>query len=425
MKITSKILTALVTCLLMNSASHAVAVYTETLYWDGGDNDGKAAGACTFILPDGKPFSQTKTLVVEENLPVGSVIYSWNYNNFLSGRFSSSCSASGVSNSTSKITTPNASGTDISLNVSMAGSTGTPPWYTNTKNPGVAIQYTYAFFSDAEPCSECLPTFNSGRKAVTIFNSQHATSGLESGKERYQDFITSYHNVTLLATDGRYYFAYSPDGQATSQAFAIKADLIKTGPVTYDGSPLSCEYNSCGLQVYAGSVFGTYNYDIGAGGITLVRPACQLSTTDYLIPMGKWGAGTTMSPVYGNQVPVSLALECSGQVDHVRFRFEDTGPSTSGTQNVSLYDSASGTKVDGLEIELLYQGGKVPVDNTTLTDTGSHGTPKIMPDALPLFDSGSSVPFQARYVQSGKVTRSGIDYTGPVTGKVNLYVTYD
>ncbi|HIF5903115.1 TPA: hypothetical protein ACX3HX_005893, partial [Raoultella ornithinolytica] len=82
-------------------------------------------------------------------------------------------------------------------------------------------------------------------------------------------------------------------------------------------------------------------------------------------------------------------------------------------------------KVDGLEIELLYNGMKVNVDNTTVTDTGSHGATKVSPASLPLYDSVGTAAFQARYVQSAAVTRAGADYTGPVTGKVNMYVTYD
>ena len=65
------------------------------------------------------------------------------------------------------------------------------------------------------------------------------------------------------------------------------------------------------------------------------------------------------------------------------------------------------------------------VDNTTVIDTGSHGVAKTSPASLPLFDSVSTAAFQARYMQSAPVTQSGTNYTGPVTGKVNMYVTYD
>lgn len=47
------------------------------------------------------------------------------------------------------------------------------------------------------------------------------------------------------------------------------------------------------------------------------------------------------------------------------------------------------------------------------------------PGVTPLYDSVGTAAFQARYVQSAAVTRAGANYTGPVTGKVNMYVTYD
>lgn len=117
-----------------------------------------------------------------------------------------------------------------------------------------------------------------------------------------------------------------------------------------------------------------------------------------------------------------MSLECNGTVDHVRFRFEDTGSSLSVNNNVSLYDSAGGSKIDGLEIEMLYNGSKVNVDNTTITDTGSHGA---FVSASADFDSFSTASFHARYVQNSAITLAGTNYTGPVTGKMNVYVTYD
>ncbi|MFH2256193.1 hypothetical protein ABK734_20750 [Enterobacter sp. KE9933] len=106
---------------------------------------------------------------------------------------------------------------------------------------------------------------------------------------------------------------------------------------------------------------------------------------------------------------------------HVRFRFEDAGSSPSGNKNISLYDTAGGSKVSGLEIEMLYNGNRINVDNVTTTDTGGHGVTKPYPAAQPLYDSVSNAAFQARFVQNGNITSN----VGPVTGKVNMYVTYD
>lgn len=107
-----------------------------------------------------------------------------------------------------------------------------------------------------------------------------------------------------------------------------------------------------------------------------------------------------------------MELECSGKVDHVRFRFEDTGSSLSASSNASLYDTAGGNKIDGLEVELQYSENKVNIDNTTLADTGSHGVVKAAPDIIPLYDSVSSAAFQARCRQNGTISKSGTEYTG-------------
>jgi hypothetical protein len=41
--------------------------------------------------------------------------------------------------------------------------------------------------------------------------------------------------------------------------------------------------------------------------------------------------------------------------------------------------------------------------------------------------STSFVPitFQARYIQRAMITRSAVNYTGPVSGTVNLFMVYD
>ncbi|MGX8888880.1 fimbrial protein [Raoultella ornithinolytica] len=402
------------------------AVYYDSIYWVGGDNSGQLAGACIYTIPDNMPLSQPVTLVVDANTPVGSVIHSWGYGQFL--KFSMSCSASGIDNSDSKVMGSLAvSRSYIGLSVSNSGSSGVAPYDRDTNNTGIKIRYKYRFDSDSEFCSGCT-SYPDGTSYGGIYvstnelNNRTVSSGFETGKEVYQDQFASRFFSVLSDVSGRYEFA---DTSGKVQSFSIAADLIKSGPIVYDGTPLQCRNGACGFQVYAGTLVSTYAFDIGGGGVTIVQPSCRLSTANYNIPMGLWGAGDISSPVNGPQIPVNLSLECSGKVDHVRFRFEDTGTTLSGNNNISLYDTAGGNKVDGLEIELLYNGMKVNVDNTTVTDTGSHGATKVFPASLPLYDSVGTAAFQARYVQSAAVTRAGADYTGPVTGKVNMYVTYD
>ncbi|HAT1584473.1 TPA: hypothetical protein I8Y00_000775 [Citrobacter farmeri] len=170
--------------------------------------------------------------------------------------------------------------------------------------------------------------------------------------------------------------------------------------------------------------------DLLAGNaITVVSPSCRLRTTDYNISMGTWAADTvnyTGTPATGAAVPVGLDLECSGQVADVQFRFEDTGsaPSTFAEKNVTLYDGG-GSKVNGLEIQMKYNGNRVNVDGVTQTSTGSHGQVRTDAESVPLYTSTSQAMFTANYIQNGPITVGGNNYTGPVSGKVNIWVTYN
>ncbi|EPK7284292.1 hypothetical protein NLT72_002732 [Citrobacter farmeri] len=168
---------------------------------------------------------------------------------------------------------------------------------------------------------------------------------------------------------------------------------------------------------------------LAGNAITVVSPSCRLRTTDYNISMGTWAADTVNhmgSPATGAAVPVGLDLECSGQVADVQFRFEDTGsaPSTFDEKNVTLYDGG-GNKVSGLEIQMKYNGNRVNVDGVTQTSTGSHGQVRTEAESVPLYTSTSQAMFTANYIQNGSITVGGNNYTGPVSGKVNIWVTYN
>ncbi|GKX54809.1 hypothetical protein SOASR030_09210 [Leminorella grimontii] len=72
---------------------------------------------------------------------------------------------------------------------------------------------------------------------------------------------------------------------------------------------------------------------------------------------------------------------------------------------------------------MLYNGSRINVDNSTKTNVGSQGTLNTNP-AETTFNSQSTIPFTARYVQRSAIQKGGVSYTGSVTGKVNMYVTY-
>ncbi|WP_404318775.1 hypothetical protein RX799_04185 [Klebsiella oxytoca] len=406
------------------------ATWSYNYTWTTGDHAGQPAATCAYFVPDSRPLQVPRTMVVDKAVPVGTVLYSWDFNSFLP-EFRVQCTGSGIDNDDSYLDvngTPIQGNDPVLMKLEIGGMTKSPlfsntnPVY-NTALSGIGIRFSVK--GDTVPGVD-------GTGYMYSYTSLYPVDGGQSIYPAPLDVVykwgaynypTASAFITRYTTPPPYRFLYSN----IVQGFSVKADLIKTADTV--------QYGSLGLGSSAMPRWTTrypnpsLPTDLLTGNaIMVVSPSCRLRTTDYTIPMGLWAADAITyvgTPAYGSQVPVNLSLECSGSVDHVRFRFEDTGTSLSGNNNISLYDTAGGNKIDGLEIELFYNGTKVNVDNTTLTDTGSHGTTKVMPESLPLYDSVSTATFQARYVQNAAVTRAGVNYTGPVTGKVNMYVTYD
>lgn len=389
----------------------AAGTFTENIYWAMGDAAGQLAGTCYIDYPDEKPLAVPRTLVVDPNTPDGTVLFQWGYGEFMSDT-AIHCTSTGISSSQGYLS-DGASGSGYTYFVSWGlPYDGVNPFFSTTDtgiNLKILMRYNAAcaYFDSS-------PAYITEHGSTTCFA---AGSEIAVSSRNLNQTVQAYYSA------GRYHFP------TISGSVSLRAELIKQGTVSY---PYTWEVNNYPLMYLAVGLpggGGIFNLNaLASPNFRIVPPACQLRTTNYTIPMGRWAADAityTGTPAHGPQVPVNLSLECSGSVDHVRFRFEDTGTSLSGNNNISLYDTTGGNKIDGLEIELLYNGTKVNVDNTTVIDTGSHGVAKTSPASLPLFDSVSTAAFQARYMQSAPVTRSGTNYTGPVTGKVNMYVTYD
>lgn len=390
----------------------AAGTFAENIYWTAGDAAGQHAATCYIYYPDEKPLAVPRTLVVDQNTPDGTVLFQWGYGEFMSDT-TLYCVSSGISNSTGSATgSPNfsyflANYTPYSgVHGLLTSDTGIQLKILARYNAACAYSGSYPYFQQAFGNTMCLA-------AGTEVDARTSTQ-----MTGFLAYIMQAYN-----SGGRYYFP------TYAASMSLRAALVKQGTISYSSALNVSSASNFYLRMGTGASGYTVIQSILTTSATrVVPPACQLRTTDYTIPMGRWAADAITyvgTPAYGSQVPVNLSLECSGRVNHVRFRFEDTGTSLSGNKNISLYDTAGGNKIDGLEIELFYNGTKVNVDNTTVTDTGSHGATKASPASLPLYDSVSTAAFQARYVQNAAVTRAGVNYTGPVTGKVNMYVTYD
>lgn len=406
-------------CYFLGSFSAQAMTVVDYPVWSGG---GGIAGICYYNFPDLAPLSVTRTLVVDNHLPVGTELFRWGYNEF-APNVNSYCNPNGTNffSASSGARIMLASSTFPDANGAFA-----------TSIPGIGIKYYFTFTSKG------YSSWNSGTTAVIY--STRTSDGISPSvisppqplnieyQLRHPYGLSTYFNTNRSnGPVGAYYFSQ----QANHVNYSIRAILVKTGNITYTSAPLSFPYTPFLMTMMTSSLPQTALPNlIGAGGITIIPPACRLKTpTDYNINMGRWlhgGPGTLQPgmslPANGPAKPVNISLECSGKLDNVYFRLEDAGASPLANKNVSLYDSG-GTKIDGLEIEMLYSGNRINVDNSTKTNVGVQGTVKTNPADVS-FNIQSTIPFTARYVQRNAIQKGGVSYTGAITGRVNMYVIY-
>ena len=378
-------------------------------------NSSVITGRCVYTINDRQPLSDIKTLVVDNTLPNGSVLYTWNHGDFFSE--SHTC-------------------------------------YNDSTSPGfipgttTAFQITGIYFPNSNTVTGYLPTNNPG---ISLKLYKRVNTG--SGSYNYNQTVGTEVPITSMTPN-------SPANADTSMSLkdsrtgnqpvfnpslhyanvSLRAELIKTGTVTFTAlsSPLYVpNYNTIhmGIMPESGPTQTdreNLTFSIGANGIRVIAPACKLQSTDYSVNLNRWimkGPGSalypgTPLPATGNSVPIGITLACSGKTNNVRFKFQDIGASPLTNKNVSLYDKIAGAKINGLEIEMLYNNSRINVDNMATTNTGSHGSTRTNPADIS-FNMASSATFEARYIQRTAITRNGVPYTGPIVGKVNMWVTHD
>ncbi|QIU88426.1 type 1 fimbrial protein [Yokenella regensburgei] len=376
------------------------------------------AGNCVYSYPDNQPFSIPRSVVVDNSAPVGTILMSWSYADFNTS-FMFSCTGSGIESSK-----PDILNTETSISVTpsaLAGLgfllSGSGSGILDTSVEGIGIRFYVRSDSSGLGADGSSPAYirmqgfgNSG--------TQYAASGVEYPLVGPTLGAAALIINMLQSRAGDTNTLWSIPTKSIS--LSIRAELVKTGYVTAYG-PLSVGNLFSWVPPSPTNINTTPSSNFLTGtGVMLVRPTCKLSSqrsTDYTIGMGEWNADTFAGvPVYGPEVPVRLELECNGMADNVRMRFEDSGASHLPVNNISLYDNASGNKIDGLEIELLHNGIHIDV-NGDAVDLGSYGTGNN--------DSFTWMELQARYVQRSIITRSGDSFSGQIRGVVNIFMVYD
>lgn len=412
---------AMFTFLFMALFHPASMAETRIYNWSTGTNAGKPAGTCSSIWPVNRPFQVPMTLVVDNQLPVGTVLHSWSYNDFLPN-FTDLCTRINT-NSTANVSSGSATGNvvfDTTLNLNPASAPVNGIFPTSIDGIGMKL-YVY---SNSEYWTSEYGTVYGYLQLWLSNNSEYGAQGLEypvirNGQDqRIRSMIQTYLSASGYMLNGL-------------NQYSIRAELIKTGNITNYGrlstvfnptwikgsSPVAIPPTSAPTDIFSGNA------------IQIVAPSCQLKTAEHYVTMGPWESRSLTQPgsaVRGPNVPLDVELECSASVSDARFRFADTGlsPSAAAEKNVTLYD-AGDNKVEGLEVELRYNGERINIDGLTEISTGGHGTARVVPPGQNAFSVASSVHFTANYIQNGNIKVNNNPFTGSTKGKVNLWVTYN
>ncbi|HAT2743692.1 TPA: hypothetical protein I8372_001252 [Citrobacter farmeri] len=404
---------------------------TGVYNWNRGDtiSPGQMAVTCTFTWSDLRPFQIPRTLVVDNTAPAGTVLHSWAYGEFADYQYNCTGGVRGSSSTYASSTRA------ISASVRASGQFNdevgfiSPGGYVfSTSVPGIGLKiyatpYYHSDFYSETTRSATLTIANAQGSAPYDSGVEYGTNVQNNGVfEIFFGMISPHYNDSV---NGHYYQFHD-----TSVSVSLRAELIKTGTITASdyGRPVSLSMRTS-KSVFSqtssqtGDVYSSQEFS--GSGITLASPACMLNNENYDVNMGDWVAYTWGGSVRrGDEKLVDISLKCTGAANNVYFRFEDAGSATASTdKNIRVYKSAgSGTDVvDGLEIELLYNGEHVDVDGTTLTNIGTRGSyVSTNNNETQIYSSQSAARFTARFLQNGQIS-----YLGPVTGKVNMWVTYE
>ncbi|MCD6619866.1 fimbrial protein [Aeromonas veronii] len=350
------------------------------------------AGSCSGDIGNFLPQSNVKTLIVDNNIPNGTILYSWDYDRLI-GRSNFRCSTS--------VTPPHVNYPEhIDFKFKFYLFKG---GYFQTNNPGVGLRL-YA------------------RPSVVINNTPGAlTAPTQVERLLSGDTSIDFSYNTLSVGNGLYGF---PDALAVI-AVKYRAELVKIGKIdfsseasslaqpSYLGDSMLFEYNSPELYEQT-----EINNSENLLGIKLTQPSCRLSApVNYNIDLGSFRSGASL-PKYGDVKPIVIGLDCNGKPNSVDISFQDGSAFSLSNGSVRLHNTA-GSPIDGLEAQMTYNGAPITVDKPTVLP---NGRTKISLGSLGQLQSQSVVnaTFGVRFVQ-----RAPIVHVGPVKGTVNMFVTYN
>ncbi|MBK5142610.1 hypothetical protein I2494_02530 [Budviciaceae bacterium BWR-B9] len=201
----------------------------------------KSAGSCTFTYPDNRPFNQARTLIVDNHLPNGSVLYSWSYDNFLPN-FGWSCTSSGIkqcANTVKSNTGVIVNDIPYRLNMTyLSGATQLSPGIYKTSIEGIGIKFYLKVSGD---------TFYNFGTCNTSTASYIGASGNISNPAAGSELVLGGGSGTSV--NGVLYASMHCDSNTDNNIpgrnlhllkgkvnYSIRAELIKTGDITTSGA---------------------------------------------------------------------------------------------------------------------------------------------------------------------------------------------
>lgn len=383
------------------------------------------AGTCISTASELAPLSVPKTLVVGNNVPNGTVLYQWGYDSFIP-LYSLACQEGSHS-------------TDGYVSARFFLSFGIPRGYDQISrafkllnNPGIGLRLYYTQLSQG-------PITSNGNVRVTNERESWVNGAHPIGVEYEMSGSWTGISGGWLTVVGS---KISPFGLRPSIHFFSsrwRAELVKIGNIDYSLSPLTLNSPSGFVSSEVNPRFSPFPNIVGGGGIKVLPPSCRLAgPATYSANLGHWerrdmgsSSSSGATSFVGKDVPIDIALECNDTLNNVQIAFQDTGNNALRNGNVGLYDS-SGVKISGLEVEIRYNNTPVVVgiatlnpNNLTKTSVGARtGGSGTYYDGR-TFTNVTPAKFTARFVQNSPITRNRTPYAGLVSGRVNVFVTYN
>lgn len=199
------------------------------------------------------------------------------------------------------------------------------------------------------------------------------------------------------------------DAQYNNAVQAVRIELVKTGTITYDSSPVvvggQLRYVIDGINDGSNNVFVYFGT-----GVYLAKPSCQLVNASTRVEMGQFFKKN--QPYTGKKTLFNLDMTCSTQTNNMEVTFSDAMDLANTGTRLSVSNAQNGHTLDGVQIAVYDPSGK-EIDMGTASNLGE-------------MQAGiTHTQFSAALVQTNSaITENGGDFSGDISGKANVTLTY-